>query len=68
MKEARFRIAAQWAPQDLADVKQMISSGHLNLQGLITHHRTPSSIGEAYHTAFEDPNCLKMIVDWREAS
>jgi 3-hydroxyethyl bacteriochlorophyllide a dehydrogenase len=68
MKEARFRIAAQWAPQDLADVKQMISSGHLNLQGLITHHRTPSSIGEAYHTAFEDPSCLKMIVDWREAS
>jgi len=68
MKEAKFRIAAQWAPQDLADVKQMISSGHLNLQGLITHHRTPSSIGEAYHTAFEDPNCLKMIVDWREAS
>jgi len=68
MKEARFRIAAQWAPQDLADVKQMISSGYLNIQGLITHHRTPSSIGEAYHTAFEDPNCLKMIVDWREAS
>ena len=67
MKEAKFRIAAQWAPQDLKDVKQLISKGILNLDGLITHHRKPSSIGDAYRTAFEDPNCLKMVVDWREA-
>jgi len=67
MKEAKFRIAAQWAPQDLKDVKQLISKGILNLDGLITHHRKPSSISDAYRTAFEDPNCLKMVVDWREA-
>lgn len=67
MREAKFRIAAQWAPQDLIDVKQLISNGRLNLSGLITHHRKPSSIGDVYRTAFEDPNCLKMVVDWREA-
>lgn len=67
MKEAKFRIAAQWIPQDLADVKQLISSGRLDLKGLITHHRSPGSIDEAYRTAFEDPRCLKMVVDWREA-
>ena len=67
MKEAKLRIAAQWAPQDLKDVKQLISFGKLNLDGLITHHRKPSSIGDVYRTAFEDPNCLKMVVDWREA-
>ena len=67
MKEAKLRIAAQWAPQDLKDVKQLLSNGRLNLNGLITHHRKPSSIGDVYRTAFEDPNCLKMVVDWREA-
>jgi 3-hydroxyethyl bacteriochlorophyllide a dehydrogenase len=66
MKEAKFRIAAQWTPQDLMDVKQLIANGKLNLSGLITHHRKPSSIDEVYRTAFEDPSCLKMVVDWRE--
>jgi len=67
MKEAKLRIAAQWAPQDLMDVKQLIANGKLSLSGLITHHRNPSSIDEVYRTAFEDPSCLKMVVDWREA-
>ena len=67
MKEAKFRIAAQWTPQDLMDVKQLIANGKLNLSGLITHHRKPSSIDEVYRTAFEDSSCLKMVVDWREA-
>lgn len=67
MKEAKFRIAAQWAPQDLLDVKQLITRGKLSLSGLITHHRQTSSIAEVYRTAFEDPSCLKMVVDWREA-
>jgi len=67
MKEAKFRIAAQWTPQDLMDVKQLIANGKLSLSGLITHHRKPSSIDEVYRTAFEDPSCLKMVVDWREA-
>ena len=67
MKEAKFRIAAQWTPQDLMDVKQLIANGKLSLSGLITHHRKPSSIDEVYRTAFDDPSCLKMVVDWREA-
>jgi 3-hydroxyethyl bacteriochlorophyllide a dehydrogenase len=67
MKEARLRIAAQWTPEDLRDVKQAIANGNLDLQGLITHHSRPSSIDEVYRTAFEDPSCLKMVVDWREA-
>ena len=66
MREAKFRIAAQWLPQDLTDVKQLIANGKLSLSGLITHHRKPSSINEVYRTAFEDSSCLKMVVDWRE--
>jgi len=67
MKEAKFRIVAQWASQDLLDVKQLISHGKLSINNLITHHRKPSSISDVYRTAFEDPSCLKMVVDWREA-
>jgi 3-hydroxyethyl bacteriochlorophyllide a dehydrogenase len=65
MKEARFRIAAQWQPDDLATVRRLIADGALSLDGLITH-RVPADQAEAaYRTAFGDATCLKMILDWR---
>ncbi len=65
MREARLRIAAQWQPQDLQAVQQMVDSGRLSLAGLVTHRSTPGQAGEAYETAFSDPACLKMVLDWR---
>jgi 3-hydroxyethyl bacteriochlorophyllide a dehydrogenase len=65
MREARIRIAAEWAKSDLEAVSQLIASGQLDLSGLITHHEKASHAGEAYRTAFNDPACLKMVVDWR---
>lgn len=65
MKEARFRVAAEWAPEDLATVVASISSGWLDLDGLITHRRSFEEVESAYATAFGDPDCLKMLVDWR---
>jgi hypothetical protein len=64
MKEARLRIAAEWAPADLTATRALIESGALSLAGLITH-RPASRPREAYETAFSDPTCLKMILDWR---
>lgn len=64
MKEARIRVAAEWKPEDLAATRTAIAEGRLNLEGLITHRRAAEAVGEAYRTAFEDPHCLKMIVDW----
>jgi 3-hydroxyethyl bacteriochlorophyllide a dehydrogenase len=64
MKEARLRVAAEWRPEDLAATQAAIAEGRLNLDGLITHRRAAEAVGEAYRTAFEDPQCLKMIVDW----
>jgi 3-hydroxyethyl bacteriochlorophyllide a dehydrogenase len=66
MKEARFRIAAQWAPEDLRTVKDMIADGRLSLDGLITHRMPAMKAPDAYRTAFSDPSCLKMILDWRQ--
>ena len=68
MRETRMRVAAQWQPGDLAGVKKLIESGRLSLEGLITHRATPDAVDRAYRTAFSDPRCLKMILDWRNPS
>ncbi|MEI7464068.1 MAG: chlorophyll synthesis pathway protein BchC [Burkholderiales bacterium] len=65
MREARIRIAAQWLPSDLVAVKDLAGSGRLSLDGLITHRSDAMQADSAYRTAFGDPACLKMILDWR---
>ncbi|MEM9344325.1 MAG: chlorophyll synthesis pathway protein BchC [Pseudomonadota bacterium] len=65
MKEARLRIAAEWTPEDLVATRALIEAGDLSLGGLITHTRPASEVAEAYPQAFDDPECLKMILDWR---
>ena len=67
MREARIRIAAEWRPDDLIAVQQLVASGTLSLHGLITHQRAVGEAAEAYRIAFEDPACLKMVLDWRGA-
>lgn len=64
MKEARFRIAAEWNRSDLSATRSLVESGALSLDGLVTHTRTAANAKSAYDTAFTDPNCLKMILDW----
>ncbi len=66
MKEARFRIAAEWQPQDLVRVNDLVAEGALSLDELITHRRAADDANEAYRAAFTDPSCLKMLLDWRE--
>ena len=68
MREARIRVAAQWQPADLFAVRDMAGSGALSLDGLITHHSAAHAADSAYRTAFGDPACLKMTLDWRDCS
>ena len=65
MREARLRVAAEWAPEDLAATVALIDSGRLSLDGLITHRLSAIQAQDAYRTAFTDSSCLKMILDWR---
>jgi 3-hydroxyethyl bacteriochlorophyllide a dehydrogenase len=65
MREAKIRVAAEWQPPDLAAVKSLIDSGALSLDGLITHREDAARAADAYRTAFGDPTCLKMVLDWR---
>lgn len=68
MKEARFRIAAEFRPEDVVAVTEMISDGRLSLDGLMTHRRPATEANDAYPVAFGDSDCLKMILDWRHCA
>lgn len=65
MREARMRVAAEWREEDLLAVKALVEDGRLPLDGLITHREPATAAPAAYRTAFEDPSCLKMVLDWR---
>lgn len=67
MREARIRVAAEWRPDDLTATLKMIEDGRLPLDGLITHRAAPAEAAEAYRTAFTDPTCLKLVLDWSGA-
>jgi 3-hydroxyethyl bacteriochlorophyllide a dehydrogenase len=64
MKEARLRIAAEWTPADMLATRLLVEEGLLSLDGLITHTEPAERASMAYSTAFSDPACLKMILDW----
>lgn len=64
MREAQIRTAAEWKRADLLAVTELVHTGRLSLEGLITHEETPGKALNAYEAAFGDALCLKMILDW----
>ncbi len=68
LRGARLRVAAEFTPDDLAEVRARVRDGRLSLDGLLTHRvavRDARAVADAYVTAFDDPACLKMVLDWR---
>ncbi|OYY91453.1 MAG: chlorophyll synthesis pathway protein BchC [Sphingomonas sp. 28-66-16] len=65
MREARLRIAAEFTIDDLRATAELVDTGRLSLAGLISHVRPAAEAREAYPAAFGDPDCLKMVLDWR---
>lgn len=66
MKEARLRVAAEWNAEDMTATRDLVEAGKLRLDDLITHRAAATDAPQAYETAFSDPACLKMILDWRD--
>jgi len=66
MREAKLQISAEFKPDDVTAVLALIENGRLSLDGLISHHLPSAQATTAYETAFNDPNCIKMILDWKE--
>ncbi|MEL7297678.1 MAG: chlorophyll synthesis pathway protein BchC [Pseudomonadota bacterium] len=67
MREICISIAAEWQPEDLQYVIDSTARHALSLAGLITHAVAAGDAAAAYDTAFTDPACLKMILDWSES-
>ncbi len=68
MRELTLSIAAEFRPDDVVDVIRLVEAGSLSLKGLVSHRASPADAQSAYQTAFHDLNCLKMIIDWRNAA
>jgi 3-hydroxyethyl bacteriochlorophyllide a dehydrogenase len=66
MREARLRIAAEFTHADMEAVTDLITSGRLSLNGLISNRAKTSTAADAYRTAFTDPSCIKMALDWSD--
>ena len=67
-REVRLRVAAEWRESGLVAVRDLVQAGKLSFDGLITHRRQAGEARDAYGTAFDDPSCLKLILDWRSLS
>jgi len=65
-KELSFIAAKQWAKGDLERVRELIAQHKLNAERIFTHqHTVEDDISSAYLQAFNDPDCLKMILLWK---
>jgi 3-hydroxyethyl bacteriochlorophyllide a dehydrogenase len=60
--------AAEWQPGYLAATRDLIDTGNLVLDGLISNRRPATEALDAYPQAFTDPDCLKMVLEWRDAA
>ncbi len=67
MREATISVAAEWNDEDLQSVRRCVAEGELSLDDLISHRLPASEAQTAYPTAFADPDCLKMVLDWRSS-
>lgn len=66
-KELSFVAARQWAKGDLLRVKELIKDNKLQARKIFTHSRSVNTdLTEAYHQAFNNPDCLKMVLNWKE--
>ncbi|GAA0787163.1 chlorophyll synthesis pathway protein BchC [Roseibium denhamense] len=68
MREISVLLSSEFKPDDLQAVLDLVTAGRLSLGGLVTHSAAPTDAEAAYQTAFEDPACLKMVIDWRKAA
>jgi 3-hydroxyethyl bacteriochlorophyllide a dehydrogenase len=44
----------------------MLADGSLDLRGLITHRMPIAQVAQAYDLAMNDPECLKLVLDWKD--
>lgn len=67
MREAELIVAREWrhGPEgDLPRSRDIIVNNEIDLDGLLTHRVPVEKIQAAYRLAFEEPECLKVVLEW----
>ncbi|BCX02499.1 MAG: alcohol dehydrogenase [Candidatus Roseilinea sp.] len=65
LRELTFAVSTEWAPGDLARARDAIAAGQVEVRALITHCLPADDAPKAFDIAFNDPDCLKMVLSWR---
>jgi 3-hydroxyethyl bacteriochlorophyllide a dehydrogenase len=68
LKEVSLRVSAEFTPEDVATTKLLIEDSSLSFDGLISDVYSAKEANEAYNIAFNNAECLKMVLDWRNAA
>jgi len=64
LKQVRLLTAREWAPGDLVRCHDLLAAGALDVAGLLTHTLPIAQVEQAYATALNDPECLKLVLEW----
>jgi 3-hydroxyethyl bacteriochlorophyllide a dehydrogenase len=67
LRELTLAASKEWAPGDLARARDAIAAGEVDVRPLITHCMNAGDAPKAFDVAFNEPDCVKMILDWKEA-
>lgn len=67
LKELTLVSSSQWAPGDVARARDMMAQGQIDVHNLITHRANVSDAAHAFDVSFNDPACVKMVLDWRKS-
>lgn len=68
IKEVSMRVSAEFLPEDVATTKLLIEDGSLSFDGLVSDVLPVKKAADAYNIAFNKSECLKMVLDWRNAA
>jgi bacteriochlorophyllide a dehydrogenase len=64
LKELSFHISREWASEDIPAVMKGMTEGWLRSSHLFTHRLPITGYQEAYELALNDPNCVKVLLEW----
>ena len=64
VKEASILVSREWAPSDLIAGRDMVAEGRVDLAALASYVLPIDQYELAYHTAFNDPSILKVVLQW----
>ncbi|NWJ98808.1 MAG: zinc-binding dehydrogenase [Chloroflexi bacterium] len=64
IKELSFRPSREWAAEDIPAVIQAFQAHRLQATHLFTHRFPISEYQASYKAALENPDCLKVLMEW----